>query len=128
MSLDYTCYALSKRPLSPATIAGASPDWLFVFVAGSNRLLHKARTLPSYCLVWGCRRSSRLDLAAVVGTGDRDALSALERRGSVGCCELEVESDFEADPDFLADGQSRPGAKKISARHVHFFTHTRLCK
>lgn len=103
MSLDYTCYALTKRPLSPGRIAAASPDWLLAFVdADSGKPLHKLRALPSYCLVWGCPRSSRLDLAGLVRAGE-DALLALERRGSVGCCELEIESEFQADPEFLAD-------------------------
>jgi hypothetical protein len=104
MSLDYTCYALAKRPLSPETIAGASPDWLIEFVdADSGKPLHKSRALPSYCVVWGCPRSSRLDLAALVGAGNVDGLAALQRRGAVGCCELVVESEFQADPEFLAD-------------------------
>jgi hypothetical protein len=104
VSLDYTCYALAKRPLSPGKIAGASPDWLVEFVdADSGNPLHKSRALPSYCFVWGCPRSSRLDLAALVRTGDRDRLSELEGRGRLGSCELEVETDFVADPEFLAD-------------------------
>lgn len=103
MSLDYTCYALARRPLSPGRIAGASPDWLIEFVdADGGKPLHKSRALPSYCLVWGCPRSSRLDLAALVRAGDGNSLSELERRGSVGSCELEVETDFEADSEFLA--------------------------
>lgn len=114
MSLDYTCYALAKRPLSPGKIARASPDWLMEFVdADSNKPLHKSRALRSYCLVWGCPRSSRLDLAALVRAG-KDGLSKLHQRGSLGCCGMEVESDFEADSDFLAD--LPPRHRRILAR------------
>lgn len=52
--------------------------------------------------MWGCPRSSRLDLAALVRAG-KDGLLELERRGLVGCCELEIESEFQADLKFLAD-------------------------
>jgi hypothetical protein len=104
VSLDYTCYAHATRPLSPRRIAGASLDWLLEFVdADSGKPLHKSRALPSYCLVWGCPRSSRLDLAALVRAGNSDSLSELELRGRLGNCELEVEADFVADPEFLAD-------------------------
>jgi len=104
MSLDYTCYALTKRPLSPQKIAEASPDWLIEFVdADSGKPLHKSRALPSYCLVWGCPRSARLDLASLVRAGNGDSLNDLERRGQLGSCALEIETDFVADPEFLAD-------------------------
>src|SRR6516162_5658050 len=99
MSLDYTCYALAKRPLSPGKIAGASPDWLIEFVdSDSGKPLHKSRALPPFCLVWGCPRSARLDLVALVRAGNHGLLE-LQRRRWLGCCELEVESAFEADPE-----------------------------
>jgi hypothetical protein len=102
MSLDYTCYALTKRALSPQKIAESSPDWIIEFVdADSGKPLHKSRALPSYCVVWGCPRSARLDLAALAGNGD--SLNDLERRGQLGSCALEIETDFVADPEFLAD-------------------------
>src|SRR5262249_30613667 len=104
MSLDYTCYALTKRPLSPRKIAVASPDWIIEFVdADSGKPLHKSRTLPSYCLVWGCPRSAGLDLAALVRAATGDSLNDLERRGQLGSCALEIETDFVADPEFVAD-------------------------
>jgi hypothetical protein len=104
MSLDYTCYALTKRSLSPQKIAGASPNWLIEFVdADSGNPLHKTRALPSYCFVWGCPRSTRLDLAALVRAGNGESLYEMERRGKLGSCALEIETDFEADPEFLAD-------------------------
>ena len=90
MSLDYTCYALAKRPLSPQKIAATSSDWLMEFVdADSGKPLHKSRALPSYCLVWGCPRSARLNLAALVLAGNGESLHEMERRGQLGSCELE---------------------------------------
>ena len=104
MSLDYTCYALTKRPLSPQKISEASSDWLMEFVdAESGKPLHKSRALPSFCLVWGCPRSAPLDFAAIVRAGNLDNLHEMERKGQLGCCTLEIETDFAADPDFLAD-------------------------
>ena len=104
MSLDYTCYALTNRRLSPQKIIVASPDWLFEFVeADNNKPLHKSRALPSYCLAWGCPRSARLDLAELVRAGNVDSLCELERCGKLGSCILEIETDFIADPEFLAD-------------------------
>jgi len=117
MSLDYTCYALSRDPLAPGKIADASPDWLFEFVdADSRRPLDRTGALPSDSLVWvwGCLRSSRLDLAALVRAGDSEGLAVLQRRGSVGCCELGVESNFEAEPEFLAD--LPPRHRRVLAR------------
>jgi hypothetical protein len=117
MSLDYTCYALSRDLLAPGQIADASPDWLLEFVdTDSHRLLHRTGALPSDCRVWvwGCPRSSGLDLAALVRAGDSEGIELLKRRGSIGCCELEVESDFEAEPEFLAD--LPPRHRRILAR------------
>ena len=104
MSLDYTCYALTKRPLSPQNIAEASPNWFIEFVdADSGKPLHKSRALPSFCLVWGCPRSARLDLAGLVRAGNGDSLHEMECHGQLGSCALEIETDFAADPEFLAD-------------------------
>jgi hypothetical protein len=115
MGLDYTCYAQTKRPLSPQKIAGASPDWFIEFVdADSGKPLHRSRALPSYCLVWGCPRSARLDLAALVRAGNGDSLYELERRGQLGSCALEIETDFMADPEFLAD--LPPRHRRVLAR------------
>lgn len=107
MSLDYICYALAKRPLYPEKIAEASPSWIFEFAnADSGKPLHKSRALPPYCLVWGCRRSSHFDLAALLRSGS-EGLAKLYRRGSLACCELEIESDFEADSECLDDLPAR---------------------
>jgi hypothetical protein len=117
VSLDYFCYAQPRSPLSPRRIAAACPDWLMEFMdAGSGRPLHKARALPSYCHVWGCPRSSRIDLGALIRARDGDRRTALSGRGAIGSCELEVEPDFEADPDFLADLPPRYRSLLAAAR------------
>ena len=104
MSLDYTCYALGRRPSSPRTISAAASGWHFVFVDADNaRPLHRARALPPYCLAWGSRLTAALDLGALIRADDRDRLAALQRRDLAGCCELEIESDFEVDPELLAE-------------------------
>ncbi len=104
MSLDYTCYALAKRPLTPQKLAKASPDWCIEFVDPENgKPLHKSRALPSFCVVWGCPRFARLDLAALVRAASGDSLRELERRSQLGSCALEIETDFVANSEFLAE-------------------------
>lgn len=110
MSLDYYSYVAAKRPFTPNRIAAAS-SWQFLFVDPDQAMtLHSGRSLPSYSLVFGCRRKARLDLHALHRAG---SLTGGQSVAGVGCCGLEIECDFEADEELL--GELPPRYRRLMA-------------
>jgi hypothetical protein len=120
MSLDYTCYSLERRPLSPRRIAESAGSWQFEFQSDKGPLPTN-RALPAFCLVWICRHSSKMDLRSLLRANDLDALDSLSRRNRVGCCELETTADFVADEEIIGDLPAR-AAKALSAACTRFDT------
>jgi hypothetical protein len=119
MSLEFTCYSNSKRMLSPQRIQAAGWELLFVD-ADSIRPLAVRSPLPSFCLVWGCRRTKPVDLRALLRNGF-DNLTPREQQ-LAGCCELST-SDEALDPDWLTELPKRQRVA-LSATHTRYDTRT----